>query len=187
MKRKILLLRIGDIDQVVLEKLRQNLEKSFSRFNIEVEILPNQFPLTKSEYNTKRNQYDAQRIKNRLKKNLANQNYNNILGIIDKDLFFGPTNFVFGLADIAHRKKPPLFALISILRLKEEFYQKEKNPLLYELRVLKEAKHELGHTFGLGHCSQVCVMQFSNHIWETDTKPDTYCTYCLEKLYGFFE
>ena len=38
-------------------------------------------------------------------------------------------------------------------------------------RAATEAIHELGHTFGLRHCSRPsCVMWFSNTLAETDRK-----------------
>ena len=178
--------KIGLIDEIVLEKLRKNLEISFKRFSIAVEILPNQLPLVKSEYNAERNQYDAEKVKSRLKEHLMEQNYYRILGIIDKDIFCNAYNFVFGLADIQCGKKITLFALISLTRLKEKFYNTEENHALYELRILKVAIHELGHTFGLDHCSKLCAMQFSNQLRELDKKPHTYCETCLAKLSSFF-
>jgi archaemetzincin len=50
-------------------------------------------------------------------------------------------------------------------------------------RALKEAMHELGHTFGLGHCADPgCVMWFSNTLAETDRKGAAYCARCEETL-----
>lgn len=187
MKKVILLQKIGHIDDHLLRKLKQNLERSFKTFNIAIEILTDQLPLLKSEYNVLRKQYDADKVKNRLKEHLMEQSCYRILGIIDRDIFSGSLNFVFGLADIPYKKKITLFALISLTRLKEEFYRRRDNPALYELRILKEAIHELGHTFGLGHCSQLCVMQFSNHLRNTDKKPHTYCETCSDHLRTIFE
>ena len=39
-----------------------------------------------------------------------------------------------------------------------------------------EAIHELGHTYGLGHCADPrCVMWFSNTLSETDRKGTEFC------------
>ena len=53
----------------------------------------------------------------------------------------------------------------------------------FRSRALKEAMHELGHTFRLGHCADPgCVMWFSNTLGETDRKGVAYCPRCEETL-----
>ncbi len=46
-------------------------------------------------------------------------------------------------------------------------------------RVVKEAIHELGHTYGLGHCRDArCIMYFSNSLLDTDRKGAAFCVNC---------
>ena len=90
-------------------------------------------------------------------------------------------NFVFGVADLSKNKSFGS-AIISVTRLREEFYRRTVNIALFEQRVLKEAIHELGHTFGLEHCENLCVMRFSNSLEDTDRKPQELCETCLKKL-----
>ena len=53
----------------------------------------------------------------------------------------------------------------------------------FRARALKEAMHELGHTFGLGHCTDPgCVMWFSSSLAETDRKGAAYCPRCTQAL-----
>ncbi|HPE64355.1 MAG TPA: archaemetzincin family Zn-dependent metalloprotease [Methanothrix sp.] len=99
-----------------------------------------------------------------------------LLGVIDEDLFVADTNFIFGLAYGSR-------AIISLARLRQEFYGLPSDPGLFRERAKKEAVHELGHVFGLLHCpDQRCVMHFSNSIAETDLKGWRLCGRCREML-----
>jgi archaemetzincin len=99
-----------------------------------------------------------------------------VLGVIDEDLFVADLNFIFGLA-YGNR------AIISLARLRQEFYGLSSDSDLFRERVLKEAVHELGHVFGLPHCTdRSCVMCFSNSITDTDFKRWRYCERCRGML-----
>jgi len=54
--------------------------------------------------------------------------------------------------------------------------------LLHE-RLLKEALHELGHTFGLRHCvDYTCVMSSSNGVERIDLKRAEFCPNCAHLM-----
>jgi archaemetzincin len=161
--------------------LKKNLKWFFKKYNIKVVILPDQFPLLDSEFRSKQRQYDAAEIKKRLINHVKNRNYYRILGVMDVDIFSRYLNFVFGVADLPKNKSFGS-AIISVTRLRESFYRKPENVALFEQRILKEAIHELGHTFGLKHCEKLCVMRFSNSLGDTDRKPHDFCEMCLGKL-----
>ncbi len=100
------------------------------------------------------------------------------LAVVDQDLTVPAMNFVFGLAQPGLRR-----ALIALPRLRETFYGRLPDRPLFYSRVLKEAVHELGHTFGLRHCPDPhCVMHFSNTLRHTDEKSAQFCPNCLSKL-----
>jgi len=102
----------------------------------------------------------------------ANTKCLHVLGVTEADLYVPGLNFVFGEAEC-----PGNFAIISLHRLKSSDRD------LFLKRILKEAVHELGHTFGLPHCeNHLCVMHFSNSIVETDIKDYGFCRNCLNKL-----
>jgi len=104
-----------------------------------------------------------------------------VLGVTEHDLFIPVLTFVFGEAQLAGR-----IAVVSSYRLRNEVYGLPANKPLLEDRLLKEAMHELGHTFGLLHChNPVCVMQQSTYAEMVDLKPATYCAACQE-LYEAF-
>lgn len=101
-----------------------------------------------------------------------------ILGIVDVDLYVENLNFIFGEADIKNKS-----AIISIFRLSPQYYMLPKDDKLFHQRVIKEAIHELGHTYGLPHCeNKNCIMFFSNTLEDTDRKGPDFCSKCKEKL-----
>jgi archaemetzincin len=54
---------------------------------------------------------------------------------------------------------------------------------LFRERALKEAVHELGHTYGLQHCPNLrCVMHFSNSLRDTDAKQAKWCSRCATQV-----
>ncbi len=94
--------------------------------------------------------------------------------MVNADIFASGLNYVFGEAFT-----PGKAALISLWRLKPEFYKDKSNVSLYKLRTLKEAIHEVGHTLGVRHCiHSFCVMHFSNSIFDTDKKQNLLCDEC---------
>jgi archaemetzincin len=188
MKKIIYLQRIGDVDPRILIVLQKNMKRFFREYNIKIKILPDKLPLFEFEFY--KEQYDASKVKKRLIKHVNNRNYYRILGVMDVDISSkllkkNKKNFIFGTADMPKNKFGR--ALISVTRLRENFYERSENLAQFELRVLKEAIHELGHTFGLEHCDNLCVMRCSNTIDDTDKKPPNYCEACLKKLNGFLD
>lgn len=97
-----------------------------------------------------------------------------VLGLADVDCYAPGLNFIFGQATLRGRE-----AFVALPRLRPSFYGLPDDPTLFRQRVLKEAVHELGHTWGLKHCPDPrCVMHFSNTLHDTDVKGATFCPRC---------
>ena len=123
-------------------------------------------------YDPKREQYDSRSILKRLSS--SRMEGLKIVGITDVDLFVPVLKYVFGLAQVEDR-----CAVISIHRLRSQFYEAPPNDALLLKRTLKTALHELGHSFGLTHCRvKRCVMFSSTRIADTDIKSDAFCPTC---------
>lgn len=101
-----------------------------------------------------------------------------LLGVTDCDLYLPQLNFVFGEADMARG-----IAVISVARLREEFYGHPPDEELFKRRMITEAVHEVGHALGFDHCPNPrCVMYFSNTLDDTDRKGSVLCASCHERL-----
>ena len=101
-----------------------------------------------------------------------------VLGVTSGDLFVPVLTYVFGEAQLEGK-----VAVVSYHRLGEDFYGLPADEELLQSRLLKESVHELGHTFGLLHCSNyLCVMHSSTGVEEIDIKTDKLCADCRKKL-----
>jgi archaemetzincin len=171
-KMGIVLVPVGKVDGKVLEGLTDDLHRIFGR---KVSIGKG-MPQPDDAYNKKRNQYLSTVLLKTLMEEKEYMAYQKVLGIVDQDLYVPELNFVFGEAG---RRA----AVISLTRLRQEFYHLPEDRPLFRQRVLTEAVHELGHTYRLGHCPNPrCVMFFSNSLTDTDRKGSTFCQECKRKL-----
>lgn len=122
-----------------------------------------------SAFNAARRQYRANPFLDLAREEPGNR----VLAVTNHDLYEEGLNFVFGLADSSGKS-----AVISLFRLRIG-----ADTQTFRLRVVKEAVHELGHTFGLTHCPNPrCVMYFSKSLDDTDRKETDWCKACGMKL-----
>jgi archaemetzincin len=102
-----------------------------------------------------------------------------ILGVTAVDLFSPIFSYVFGEAQFNG-----CGAVVSSYRLRGNGAAPEQNgcpPLVSRLE--KECLHELGHTFGLRHCSDPdCLMHFSVGIECADRKFAFFCPACRDLM-----
>lgn len=161
-----------------LTNLREIEESIENDFRFPVKRLPASLTPA-SFYDAKRKQYHSTAILKELLHNLPPDTLKAV-GIVSFDLFIPILTFVFGEAQLNGR-----LALVSTARLDQTFYGMPANVPLLHRRLIKEIKHELGHTFGLLHCGQkACVMSLAANVTDVDLKGLTFCKSCKDMLRG---
>jgi len=101
-----------------------------------------------------------------------------VLGVTSCDLYVPVLTFVFGEAQLEGN-----CAVVSLARLKEDFYGMPPREELLRERLVKESIHELGHTFGLRHCNDWrCVMASSHAVERLDIKGPNFCRSCRKPI-----
>ena len=96
-----------------------------------------------------------------------------VLALVEVDLFIPILTHVYGEAQLGGKA-----CIVSTIRLNEgRSYQNTQEP--FQSRIVKEAIHELGHTFNLRHCREhTCLMHYCRDESDVDRKSDQLCRYC---------
>ena len=162
-------LAIGDPGPGVIDFLAAALPPEFSARG---EILQAAFDPQPAR-NPGRQQYHSTQILAALQTCLEPATWR-LLAVTPFDLYIPILTFVFGEAQV----NGPC-AVVSTHRLQQEFYGLPPDPVLMRERLLKEAVHELGHTFGLTHCDDYqCAMAPSHSVEWIDLKQAALCKGC---------
>jgi len=110
-----------------------------------------------------------------------------VLAITMEDLYPDPSwNFVFGQASLREG-----VGVFSFARYDPAFYGQERGKDYHEILLRRSCRvlvHEMAHMFSLEHCTYFrCVLNGSNHLRESDSRPLSLCPVCLRKLYFSIE
>jgi archaemetzincin len=96
-----------------------------------------------------------------------------VVALTSVDLFIPILTHVYGEARIGGN-----VCVVSDFRLKESRSTSYPDQLTNN-RIVKEAFHELGHTFGLLHCKdRSCIMHYCRQVKDVDRKSEQLCRYC---------
>ena len=97
-----------------------------------------------------------------------------LLAVTSKDIYIPMLSFVYGQAQLGGR-----VAVVSVARLRPEYYGLPPDEELLQVRARKEALHEVGHLLGLVHCPDAsCAMALSTGIRQLDRKQPSLCAGC---------
>jgi archaemetzincin len=167
--KRIQLLPLGSVPPEYLADLAEGLAREFM---IPCEILTGAGEPSFA-FNLARQQYSSTEILASLAQRGTPDTWR-LLGITSLDLYIPILTFVFGEAQMGGPA-----AVMSLHRLRDEFYGLPPNLPLFRERLLKEAVHELGHTLTLTHCENYeCVMSPSHGVEWVDLKSSRFCSAC---------
>ena len=165
---KIIIAPIGEYEESLLDQISFAVEKKF-HCHTEIMILLKDLEFA---FHPARNQYHSTAILERLCNGIPPSALK-LLAVCQEDLFIPILTHVYGEAQLNGEA-----CIVSTHRLKESVLP-VTNPTSYAGRVVKEAVHELGHTFGLRHCpDHSCIMHYCRTLSDVDKKSDDFCRYC---------
>ena len=101
-----------------------------------------------------------------------------VVGVTETDLGLPILTHVFGGA-----REGGHTAVVSLARLRQEFYGLPASPQTTKRRAVAEILHEVGHLLGLRHCSAYdCLMHFSPDVESIDLRGLSFCEPCTAEL-----
>ncbi len=165
--KKILVVPIGDIPCWLSEEIAKEVGLFFG-FKTQINPLIENIDFA---FDRGRDQYSSSKILDQLDEK-APPDCLKIVAITKEDLFIPILTYVYGEARINGRP-----CIVSIQRLVRGL-ELEVVSRGYK-RIVKEAIHELGHTFNLLHCKDpACLMHYCRNLEDVDKKSNQYCRYC---------
>jgi archaemetzincin len=143
-----------------------------------IPVIPREGHLDLSDFfDPARKQYDANKLLKEIDARFATDNQKT-LALCNVDLFIPILTFIFGQAFLNGRS-----GIASSYRLRNERYGLKADEKILTDRLRKEIIHELGHTFGLYHCTNpICVMRSSTYVEDIDQKGWKFCAKCRKEL-----
>jgi archaemetzincin len=167
------LISFGYFDKGLLDMVTDHIVREFN-----LPVRTKEGFLDLSEYfDPARRQYNGTSLLKKIDSDFAGDNTKTV-GLFNVDLFIPILTYIFGQAFLNGRA-----GIVSVYRFSNERYgMKPDNQLLAD-RFRKEVIHELGHMFGLVHCSDpICVMRSGSYVEDIDQKEFTLCLNCRMKI-----
>lgn len=166
-------LPIEGVAEVDLLEMEQFLSKKLS---FATRRLP-EMPLPSGAFDLRRQQFDGTMML-RAALDICPGDATRLLAVTERDLFIPMLTFIYGQAQLDGTA-----AIVSLARLRPEFYGLPPRQDLLAERYSKEILHELGHTLGLTHCPDPrCAMSLSINISNIDQKRAESCRGCSIRL-----
>lgn len=173
MKSKVVVVPMGDVDFMLVNKLASNIGPVFNR---SVDILKGMKMPTEA-YNVVRNQHYAQVILAKIERTKANSR-EKVVAICEEDLYMPDETYIMSASDRLSGT-----AIISLYHIRQEFYGLPEDESKVYPRLFKEVVHQLAHLFDMTECrNPKCVNYYSQIMLDIDSKTDKFCDVCRRQL-----
>jgi archaemetzincin len=170
--QSILIAPIGEVDPQLVATVGREVQRVFRALPQVSAVLSD----LSFAYDAGREQYHSTPILQRLAEATPSDALR-VLAIADVDLFIPILTHVYGEAQLGG---PACIVSTHRLNSGPEILG---SPEIAVCRVVKEAIHELGHTFNLRHCPEAaCIMHYCRSESDVDRKSNDLCRYCRVML-----
>jgi archaemetzincin len=168
------LLPIGKLDGGLLMDLAPAMADTF---RVPCELLSRALD-PEFAFHGERQQYHSSEVLHRMQNFLTPDSWR-VLGVAAVDFYIPILTFVFGEAQMGGP-----CAVVSLHRLRQEFYGLPPDRDILRHRLVKEAVHEIGHTLDLTHCDDYrCAMAPSHAVEWIDLKERLLCASCQSRVF----
>lgn len=179
--QRIILVSCGLFEKKLTSRVAEDVSREFQ---YSVELRECSLDISKF-YNPGRRQYEANSLLTMISQR-APADAMKVIGMLRVDLYIPILTYIFGQAKLNGKT-----GVVSLYRLRNEHYGLLPDYELLIDRFSKVIIHELGHTFGLIHCSNpVCVMRSSTYVEDLDQKGKPFCFRCraeLNRIMGIYQ
>ncbi len=174
---RIYIVPAGDVDMKLAESLKEALP-GYMPTVVRIEIVPRE-ALPETAYDASRKQYNADSILKYMQKKVPlDIRVEVAFVLVDVDLYSPGSDFVYGISNA-----PKAMSVMSLYRIRNEFYGNEPDNKLLLKRATRQALYEIGNAWGLGQCPDPkCVMNHSVNSLDPDKKKIAFCHECKNKL-----
>jgi archaemetzincin len=167
-ENSILISPIGELSPELIEAIAGEIKQVFG-FTTEIGAVLQDLSFALDQ---NRHQYNSTLVLEQLAANTLPHSLK-VLAITQVDLFIPILTHVYGEAQLGGAA-----CIVSTFRLNEGPSGMSIQKKFIE-RIVKEAVHELGHTFNLRHCPEhSCIMHYCRNEEDVDRKSDQLCRYC---------
>ncbi len=172
-KPKIVVVPLGEVDFMMVNKLATNIGPVFNR---SVDILKG-LKVPEEAYNVIRNQHYATIILSKLERIKANHK-EKILAICEEDIYLPDEAYI-----LAHSDSVAGTAIVSLYRIRQEFYGLPEDDTKIYSRLYKQAIQQIAYLNNIAGCrNPICVHYYSTNMMDIDSKSEKLCDICKRQL-----